>query len=130
MPIITAKSFAILLLGLGFGGLLLVPVIVLMHFLMPIAVLDRYWKPPHFRPTELALLTRTVFAPMRTVMFLWIFLFPGAGKKRQVTDIYQLVPRWYRVAAIAIDIWILATATGILALAVGFDLYWRLAGQV
>lgn len=54
--------------------------LLIMHFLMPQAVLDRYWKEPHFRPFELMLLSGwSFFAPMRTIMFMWAFLFPHAG---------------------------------------------------
>lgn len=130
MSLITAKNFAALFLGLGFVGLLLAPAILIMHFLMPKAVLERYWRAPHFRPAELALFTDTFFAPMRTIIFMWVFLFPSAGKKRQITDAYRLVPKWYRIAAIAIDIWVLATAIGISALAAGLHLYWELTGQL
>lgn len=118
-----------LFLGLGFGGLLLIPAILTMHFLMPNAILERYWRQPHFRPAELALFTNTLFAPMRTVMFMWLFLFPDAGRKRQITNIRELTPRWYRLAAVCVDVCLLITAAALIALAIGFDIYWEITGQ-
>jgi len=128
MPLMPS-DFAALLLGLGFCGLLLIPAILLMHILMPKAVLARYWKQPYFRPAELALFTGTFFAPMHTVMFMWTFLFSRAGRKRKIDGIRDLAPLWYRLASIVLGVWILITAFGLVSLAVGLHVYWTITGQ-
>jgi len=67
-----------------------------MHLLMPSAVLNKYFKPPHFRDMERLLFTGFPYAPMRTIMFMRAIAYPGSGKVRGITEAHLLVPSWYR----------------------------------
>ena len=73
------------------------PALLFMHFTMPSAVLDRYFKPPHFRDFEIVLFTGIPYAPMRTIMLMRAIGYPSSGKVRGVTEAHTLVPQWYRV---------------------------------
>lgn len=128
MSIITEKDLAMAVVGLLFAGIPLIFSVLIMHFLMPKAILARYWKPPHFRESEIAAFTGSLLAPMRTVMFLWLFLFPRAGVKRQIEDMSGLAPTWYRVAGIVIDVWVLLSAFGIFGVGSVLYIYWEVAG--
>ena len=98
--------------GLIFSFLPLSLCLLLMHFLMPQAVLDRYWKEPHFRPFELMLFSGAPYAPMRTIMFMWMFMFPHLGKKRGIIEPHRLVPRWYRITSIVLCVWAIVILVG------------------
>ncbi|MCF6282405.1 MAG: hypothetical protein L3J28_09375 [Candidatus Polarisedimenticolaceae bacterium] len=76
---------------------LLVLVILAMHFLMPSAVLDKYFKSPYFKDVECLLFTGIPYAPMRTIMFIRAIANPKSGKLRGITQAHLLVPNWYRV---------------------------------
>ena len=117
-----------LLFWFWFGlALSLIPFLIcllIMHFLMPQAVLDRYWKEPYFRPFELMLFSGwSFFAPMRTMMFMWTFMFPRLGKRRGIIEPHRLVPRWYRIVSIGLCVWVAAIVIGSLCLGVGFYIY-------
>ena len=73
--------------------------ILVMHFAMPSAILDRYFRPPHFRDWELVMFTGIPYAPMRTIMLMRAIAYPSSGKVRGVTEADTLVPAWYRVAS-------------------------------
>ena len=76
-----------------------IPYALIIHFLMPRAILDKYFKPPYFREGEIALFTGIPYAPMRTVMLVSVMVFPGLGKKRKLTELHLETPRWYLIAA-------------------------------
>ena len=73
--------------------------ILVMHFLMPKQVLEKYFKPPYFQPGECDVLTGFPYSPIRTVIFMTAFAFPGMGKNRKLTEAYEMVPGWYRKAS-------------------------------
>ena len=73
--------------------------ILIMHFLMPKAVLDTYFKPPYFNQGECLLFTGIPYAPMRTIMLMRVIASPASGKKRGITKADQLVPEWYIIAS-------------------------------
>lgn len=125
----TGFHFFLLYLGVPASAFVMMPCVILMHFLMPKAVLARYWKEPHFRPAELTLFTGTVYAPMRTIMLMGGIAFPSLGRKRKITDIHMLVPGWYRIAAKVICIWVLASTASILAMTVGVFIYGYVIGD-
>jgi len=128
MSMITEKGIATLVLLTMFAAIPLIVSVLVMHFLMPKAILDRYWKTPHFRESELAAFSGSVFAPMRTVMFLWLFLFPRAGAKRQIENLSRLTPAWYRLAGVVIDVWVLLSAFVIFGIGTCLYLYWKISG--
>jgi hypothetical protein len=87
-----------LLIMLNCGYFIVITIAILfMHFLMPSAVLDKYFKPPYFRDMERLLFTGFPYAPMRTIMFMRAIAYPDSGKRRGVTEAHLLVPPWYRL---------------------------------
>lgn len=120
--------FAIVMISAGFAGLLITQAVLIMHALVPKALLDCYWKPPYFRTTELATMTTTPLALTRTVMFMSVVALPRLKKMRQLTDSRQHVPRWFVVATSAVTLWALTCATLLLVLGIGFAIYFETSG--
>jgi len=104
--------------------LLTLLVMLIMHFLMPRQVLDKYFKPPYFREMERQLFTGLPYAPMRTIMFMRAIAYPSSGKKRGITEAHLLVPKWYCLVSKAI-IWITVMnfVLGLIFIAVGLLIY-------
>jgi len=124
MQIMNGEFFFWLAFGLGISFLPFSLFLIIMHLLMPQAILDRYWKEPYFRPFELMLFSGwSFFAPVRTIMFMGTFLFPRLGKKRGIIEPHRLVPRWYRIAAIVMDMWIVVAFLGGTSIFFGFLVY-------
>lgn len=94
--------------------------ILVMHFLLPNAVLDKFFKPPYFKETECAFLTGIPYAPLRTIMFMRAIAYPGSGKKRGIKDAHLLVPNWYRVTSKIIVISIIVIGLIIVLQLLGF----------
>jgi hypothetical protein len=88
--------FSLLLFDFIFIPIVLLSILI-MHFLMPKQVLERYLKPPYFREFECLFFTGIPYAPIRTVMFMRAIAYPGSGKKRGITEAHLLVPKWYRL---------------------------------
>lgn len=126
MPLVSEALFARLFVYSGFAGVLLVPLTLVIHVLMPRQILDRYWQPPHFLPGEIALLTRSFYAPLRTVMFTWVIAFPRFGRKRQLEDAHLLAPTWFRMACIAVCVGSVVVGASLGLHALGFFLYYRM----
>ncbi|MCR6652959.1 MAG: hypothetical protein NVV73_16400 [Cellvibrionaceae bacterium] len=81
------------------------------HILVPKSLLKTYFKPPHFSAGEVAIFSAFPFMFMRTVMFMRIVGFPNSGKKRGLTQAYQLAPSWFRlVSKVVVGVFILASA--------------------
>ncbi len=117
--------------GAGLAAGMAIPLVLIMHVLMPRRVLDTYWKEPHFRPGELALFTGTIYAPMRTIMLITAIAFPKLGKKRKITSADTLVPRWYKWAAQCISFWVLGwTAAVMLMTVVGYIYFYAIGDPV
>ena len=93
--------------------------ILVMHFLMPKAVLAKYFKPPYFRESECLFFTGIPYAPIRTVMFIRAIASPASGKVRGVTEAHLLVPAWYRFAAKVMAIALYIMAVSLLVFLVG-----------
>ena len=108
----------------AFGLMLFI--IIVMHFLMPTSVLEKYFKPPHFREFECKLFTGIPYAPMRTIMFMTVLAFPSRGKKRKLTQAYLLVPKWYRVSSAIVLISTLSFGGYFLLVIFGFYAYSKL----
>lgn len=117
---------------LGFGaGLTIFPwmvLVLILHFLMPQAVLARYWKEPHFRPFELMLFNRS-FAPLRTVLFMWMFTVPRAGRRRGIIEPHRLIPGWYRVVSIIMCVWVSVAIASFFATMIGLNIYAYVTGN-
>jgi hypothetical protein len=129
MSLVTGYHFFLFYVSVTCSGLLLLPCVLLMHFLMPKAVLNRYWREPHMRCAELALFTDTIYAPMRTVMLMWVIAFPRFGKKRGITEADRLVPRWYRTIAKVLSVWLVAAGGISVVLTVGVFIHGYATGD-
>lgn len=130
MSVINGENFFLLAIGLAFLELVLLgPVMLIMHFLMPKAVLKKYFKPPYFRAMEVELFTGIPYAPMRTIMLMSVLAFPQLGKKRHLTEAYLSSPLWYRVCSGVLVTSILVALIGILSIALGFYIYFDFLGH-
>ena len=96
---IMTYGFFLLVVLAGAFWLIAIPYALMIHFLMPREILDKYFKPPHFREGEIALFSGVPFALMRTVMLVGVMVFPKLGKKRKLTELHLETPRWYLGAA-------------------------------
>jgi hypothetical protein len=89
-------------LALGTGtalfGILWMPLTWrLLSIFKPKPLLDKYYKPPHFTPTETILMAQFPGFLMRTSIFGWILLCPKLDRKRKLKGCETLMPLWYRV---------------------------------
>lgn len=124
MSLMNGQVFFMVEMGLMLSFFPFLLSLIVLHLLMPKTVLDRYWKEPYFRPFELMLFSGwSFFAHMRTLMFMWTFVFPRLGKKRRIVDAHRLVPRWYRIASVILCVWAVVALTGILGITLGFAVY-------
>ena len=131
MSLITGEIFAFIYFGLIFSVVPLAILVLVMHFLMPEAVLDRYWKEPHFRPRELERFSGwSRYAPYRTILFMSIVLFPGIGIKRGIIEPYRLMPRWYRIVSIVWCVWSIVVLAGFSLSFVGYLVYSHIIGEL
>lgn len=131
MSLINSENFFLIWMGFCFSVfLLLIPFNIVMHFLMPKAVLDKYFKPPYFRPMEVEMFTGIPYAPMRTAMLMWVLAFPRFGKKRRLAEAYLLVPIWYRLLSKLFFMLLFFIFAGMLGGAIGFYVYLKLAGHL
>lgn len=86
--------------GLVFIGLPAVfALLVAMHFLMPREVMDQYWKPPHFTPSEVAFFDVGIWKLFRTSKLVAALGVSSIARKRCMHDAAARAPHWYRVAA-------------------------------
>ena len=130
MSLETGEILYLLLIGLAFLELILVfPALLTMHFLMPKVILEKYFKPPYFRPMEVEMFTGIPYAPMRTVMLLWAMAYPTLGKKRGLTTAYMDAPQWYRFSGGILITSILVVLILILLLVLGFFIYMNIPGN-
>lgn len=97
--------------------------ILVMHFLMPQNIAEKYFKPPYFSIFEPAYFTGKVLAVNRTVMFMTVIAFPRLGKKRKLTKVYKEVPGWYRVASRLILIALFSLGFVFFGSLFGYELY-------
>ena len=73
--------------------------IFVMHLLVPKQLLQTYFKEPYFSPAEIEFFTGFPFGYIRTVMFMRLAGFPKSGKKRGLTEAYELAPQWFKTAS-------------------------------
>lgn len=91
-------SLSLFLAGLAIT-FLGIPVLVVLHFLMPKEVLARYWREPYFTPFELGLFSVPIFGLLRTASLMRGIAYPRLGQRRGITEANLLVPRWYVIAS-------------------------------
>lgn len=112
-----------LLMGLFAYAIVVCILTLVMHFLMPKQVLERYFKPPYFREIECRLFSGLPYAPIRTVMFMVVFAFPRRGKRRSLSEAFRLVPKWYRVVSAIVVVSYLSIAVVIISVVLGYYAY-------
>ncbi len=80
-------------------GVLWMPITWLfLSIFTPKALLDKYFKEPHFTVVETIFMAQFPGFLMRTAMFGWALFFPSLTKKRKIKDPIKYMPRWYAVA--------------------------------
>lgn len=70
-----------------------------MQLLMPKALVQRYWGPPYFRESEVAVYSGPVMGLMKTVMLLSLIGFPRLGRRRNAQEAHTMAPSWYQWTA-------------------------------
>jgi hypothetical protein len=100
--------------------------IFVMHFLMPRAVLEKYFKPPFFGELERMMFTGIPYAPMRTIMFIRAIANPKSGKTRGIINAHQLVPDWYRVSSKILMVLIYVNSVLVFMMILGAGLFYFL----
>ena len=72
---------------------------LLISYIIPNTLLARYFKTPHFGPTELIFLAQFPGSLLRGGMFVAACVMPQRGKRRQMTDVPKYAPRWYMISS-------------------------------
>jgi hypothetical protein len=123
MPLNVAEIIFPIVMWLIVGAWVMFAIIIVMHFLIPASVLEKFFKPPYFKEGECRLFTGFPYAPVRTIMFMTVFAFPGRGKKRKLTEAYLSAPPWYRTASKIILVSLLSIIIAIPTLSFGLYFY-------
>lgn len=79
-----------------FGFLTVPSMWLLLTYITPKKVLDRYFKPPHFGDNEIEIMESFPSSLLRTSIFAWVTVFPSLGEKRKIRDIRKNLPLWYK----------------------------------
>ncbi len=94
---ITMHHAVVFLLWQTVVGVIVLPLSWLaISYIIPRSLLNRYFKEPHFGPTELILLAQFPGSLTRGAMFVASIVMPKRGKKRQMTDVPDHAPVWYK----------------------------------
>jgi len=110
----------LLILGVGLTAF----AILVMHFLIPKGLIERYFKVPYFRAGECAMFSGFPFSVMRTIMFMRVVGFPKSGEKRGLTNAYKLAPRWYKNISRVIIILVIVLMISMLSITFGFFIHY------
>ena len=98
---ITAEQLTFVLFAVMLPAGVWVPVTwILLSVLTPKKLLDKYFKEPHFTLAETYMMRGYPGSLLRTGIFAWSLLLPSFGKKRQITESWKYMPRWYAIALI------------------------------
>ncbi|WP_425642362.1 hypothetical protein ACPUEK_03640 [Marinomonas gallaica] len=93
----TFDSLATILFFCIIFAFLTVPTLwLLLTFLTPKKVLEKYLKQPHFKDSEIEIMTSFPTSLLRTSILSWITVFPSLGKKRKLEGIRKNIPTWYK----------------------------------
>ncbi len=97
---ITSGDIFLLMFWLAFTYIIwMPPTWLLMRFITPKTLVDRYFKKPHFTSAELALFSHFPGSLMRAGILMNLCVWPHKGKKRQILEIRNDVPHWYVIAS-------------------------------
>ncbi len=89
------QQIGIVALWLGILLVWLPPAWLLMRFITPKSLVERFFKSPHFTTAELALFDHFPGSLMRTGIFMNLCVWPEKGEKRGIIDINTYAPDWY-----------------------------------
>lgn len=98
-------------------------VILIMHFLMPRIVVEKYFKPSYFSPAECMMFSGFPFGIIRTIIFLRVIGFPKSSRKRGLTEVHTLVPECYRSISKFIVLSIIVIFLSIVLISIGFYMH-------
>lgn len=94
--------------------------VAVFHFLLPVKLLETYFKPPYFSQGEIVAFSGYPLGYIRTIMFLRLLGFPSSGERRGLTKAYELVPEWMCVLAKWTVILLVVSNSWLLVLLLGF----------
>ena len=86
-------------LWLGVAGLGIFPSWLVMRFITPQKLLSRYFREPHFTPTELIFFAQYPGSMIRAMIFVWACVKPHWTRKRKLDDMLEHAPAWYVMTA-------------------------------
>ena len=72
---------------------------LIISYIIPKKLLERYFKTPHFGSGELVLMAQFPGSLARGSIFVASCIIPKKGQRRQMIDVPDHAPKWYRVAA-------------------------------
>ena len=99
MQLIGEKIFLVFI-SLAIVNLFLIPISwLIVSYTIPKKLLERYFKAPHFGSGELVLMAQFPGSLARGSIFVASCIMPSKGQRRQMTDVPDHAPKWYRVAA-------------------------------
>lgn len=130
MPLVNERHAGLILVGLFCTVLVALVTTLVVHFVMPNKLVERYWKEPHFGPFHLGAFTGTVWAPVRTVMLLAAIAFPAIARKRGMTDVQEVAPAWCRWIARLLGVVSIVSGTGLLLLTVILLVHFQAVGAI
>ncbi|MEJ2754276.1 MAG: hypothetical protein P8104_00150, partial [Gammaproteobacteria bacterium] len=70
---------------------------IILTLLTPRLLLDKYFKEPHFSPTETVMFGKFPGSFARTSVFGWMLIFPKKAKGRQIYNLPLYMPKWYMI---------------------------------
>ena len=96
---VTGHDLFMFLFWVMFGGILWVPLTwLLLSIFTPKALLNKYFKEPHFTLTETYMMRGWPGFLLRTGIFGWLLLIPSVDKKRKIKNVRKYIPLWYAIA--------------------------------
>jgi len=100
----------LVLFWVSFAGVLWLPLSwLLLSIFTPKALLEKYFKEPHFSLTETIMMAQFPGFLIRTGIFAWLSLRPSLDKKRRIKNIDHYIPLWYALSLKVFMIGVLLT---------------------
>ena len=79
---------------------LLIPISwLIISYIIPKNLLERYFKTPHFGPGELVLMAQFPGSLLRGTIFVASCIMPSKGQRRKMTDVPDHAPKWFIIGA-------------------------------
>jgi len=123
MSLLATENLFVLIVWIIAAFIVVFALIMVMHFLMPKQALEKYFKPPYFQPGERDVLTGIPYSPIRTVIFMTVFAFPGLGKNRKLSEAFEMAPKWYRITSKILIITLIVLTGATLCVGAGYYIY-------